>query len=80
MTIRKKACKAFARSLAAAMAQQVEICWQQENHDITDEEVDYIAQEMKRVVQRIEKTIDYVALADIKPTCGYDDFHRRVRK
>lgn len=80
MTIRKKACKAFARSLAAAMAQQVEICWQQENHDLSDEEVEYITQEMKKVVQRIEKTIDYEALAEINATGSIDDFHYRIDK
>lgn len=79
MTIRKKACKAFARNLVASLIERQETVWQQDYFVISDEEIDEINKELTKIWSRVCKTIDFDELGKIKPIEG-ESLHERMRK
>lgn len=66
MTIRKRACKALAYNLAAGLAENIEILWQQEIYKLSDEEVDYTQQQMKQIAKMLANHCNYDELRKIE--------------
>lgn len=56
---RKAVCKAVARNIAAALVENFEVIWQQENYKISYEEVALVEAEMRNIATKIARTINF---------------------
>jgi hypothetical protein len=63
---RVRAAIAYARNFAAGLIDNAEPGWIQHQTNLTEEEADIVTQELQRIKERLEKTINQAELAKVQ--------------